>query len=257
MRVRPLSLLLTAVVSGVLGCADRREPAAREHLREQIAAQSSGALALASMTKTNGFDHGRDGMRLHTIEWEARVTVQTDGWKAGWRDYQVLLAKPNALAAAVEGVSVRHVFKGATAVLQGKSELQKADRGWRVLQSEVTAFKLLPPPDAPSEGRSTDIQAFFAAFKQAVASKNKQSIAKFIDFPLHYGPLTVSEAQFHATFFTPNFPLSDDEVRVITETPTPAKREDGTYGIDDAFGLDFQRNQDGYWKWTSFYYNGD
>jgi hypothetical protein len=143
-------LLVAAVVATSLACADRREPIAREQLAGQIASQSNGALTLEAMKKTNGFDHEREGMKLHTIEWEATLKAQANGWKAGWRDYQVLSAEPNALAAAVEGLSVKTLVKGSIVTLQGKSELQKADRGWRVLQSEVTASKVTPPPYAIS-----------------------------------------------------------------------------------------------------------
>lgn len=143
-------VVAAALVLTSFACADRREAIVREQLAAQVASQSNGALSLQSMTKTNGFDHEREGMKLHTIEWEATLLVQATGWKARWRDHQVMPAEPNALAAAVEGLTVRRVVKGSTATLQGKSELQKADRGWRVLQSEVTAFKVVPPPYALS-----------------------------------------------------------------------------------------------------------
>lgn len=139
--------MILYVVVLLIGCADQRGPVAREGLRQSIASQSGGALALSSMTETNGFDHEREGMKLHTIEWAATLLVHADGWKAGWRDFKVLQQPPNALAAAVEGLSVRRLMRGGTATIQGKSELQKADRGWRVLTSEVTAFKIDPPSD--------------------------------------------------------------------------------------------------------------
>lgn len=56
------------VALSLFACADRREPAARAHLKEKVVAESSGAFSLVSMTKTNGFDHEREGMKLHTIE---------------------------------------------------------------------------------------------------------------------------------------------------------------------------------------------
>jgi hypothetical protein len=142
------STLVVSVMVAItsLACADRREPIAREQLVADIEAQSSGALGLQNMRKTNGFDHERDGMKLHTIEWGATLRVQASGWKAGWRDYQVLSAEPNYLAAAVEGSRVERLVNGGTVELQGKSELQKADHGWRVLRSVVTAFKVIPPP---------------------------------------------------------------------------------------------------------------
>lgn len=250
-RVLRSSLFFIVVVAGMLGCADRREPVAWEHLREQIVSQSNGTLALSSVTKTNGFDHEREGMKLHTIEWEASLLIKTDGWKAGWRDFQVLSAKPNALAAAVEGVSVSRFLKGATAVIQGKSELQKADRGWRVLHSEVTTSKLLPPPDAPGEGRSTDIQAFFNAFKDTVVTKDTQLLAKFVRFPYRRGELPVNEADFRSG----KFPFSDEQVQTILKVQAPKKYQDGFSVVDptDQFALFFNKDADGYWKWTEIY----
>lgn len=249
MRVRPLSAVMVGVVACSLGCADRREPVTREHLQELIASQSSGALTLVSMAKTNGYDHERDGMKLYTLEWEAQLQVHSDGWKAGWRDFTVLSSPPNALAAAVEGVSTKRLLKGATAVIQGNSSLQKADRGWRVVESTVTASKILPPPDAPGEGRSSDIQTFFAAFRQALASKNTQSVAKFVQFPFDQQFTMVSEADFLARFV-----LTDDEVRIVTETQSPTRYPDGSYGINDQVAFTFKKNADGYWKWSSIYY---
>lgn len=236
----------------LVACADRREPATREHLQQKASAESSGALTLASMTKTNGFEHEREGMKLHTIEWEATFQIHRDGWKAGWRDFQVLPVAPNALAAAVEGASVKRLLRGGKAVLQGKSELQKADRGWRVLESEVTAAKIERPPDAPSEGRSSDIQAFFQAFKAAVGARNKQSLAKFIRFPNQSGWMPArTEAEFLANG---SFPFSEEEVQAIMAVSSPRRHEDGSYGLPtDRFAIYFNKDEDGYWKWTDYY----
>jgi hypothetical protein len=140
----PLSLAMCFVILSV-ACTDNHEPVARDHLREQVQTQSGGAISLTGMTKRNGYDHTRDGMKLYTLEWEANLLVNRGGWKAGWRDFTIQSAQPNAFAAAVEGLSVNRVLKGTTAVIQGKSELQKADRGWRVLNSEVTAVRYIPP----------------------------------------------------------------------------------------------------------------
>jgi hypothetical protein len=145
-RYVPSLLLVICCALWSIACADNREPVARDHLRQQIESESGGALVLTSMLKTNGYEHDREGMKLYTLEWDANVIVDKGGWKAGWRDYSILPVQPNALAAAVEGVTVKSLLKGTTAVLQGKSELQKADRGWRVLSSGVTAVKLIPPP---------------------------------------------------------------------------------------------------------------
>lgn len=229
----------------LLACADRREPLAREHLREKAASGSGGALTLTTMTKTNGFDHEREGMKLHTIEWEATLHIHRDGWTAGWQEFQVLPSPPNALAAAVEGASVKRVLRGGRAVLQGKSELQKADRGWRVLQSEVSAFKILPPPDVPNEGRSTDIRAFFDAFKVAAASKNTETLSKFVRFPCKWGDQTIGEVNFRSGAF----PFSDEQRAAIQKAQMPSKHPDGWYGLySDHFALFFDKDQDGYWK---------
>ncbi|MGZ5443934.1 MAG: YARHG domain-containing protein [Thermoanaerobaculia bacterium] len=147
MRLRTLLLIPFAVLAGAVACADRRESVARESLTEHVRSQSNGALMLGNMMKTNGFVHQRDGMKLYTIEWQATLQVHADGWKAGWRDYSVLSAQPNAFAAAVEGLSVRRLLKGGAVQLKGKSELQDADQGWRVVESEVTAFQISPPPE--------------------------------------------------------------------------------------------------------------
>ena len=167
MRLLSPTLLAVATVAAALGCADRREPIAREQLAIDIKTQSSDALGLQNMRKTNGFSHERDGMKLHTIEWEATLRVQASGWKAGWRDYQVMPTEPNYLAAAVEGLQVKRLIKGGTVELQGKSELQKADRGWRVLKSEVIATKVIPPPYALSA--FTELPSFIQGCHTALA----------------------------------------------------------------------------------------
>jgi hypothetical protein len=247
----PTSRWIAAIVGlSLLACADRREPVAREHLREKAASESGGALTLASMTKTNGFDHERDGMKLHTIEWDATLQMHRDGWKAGWRDFQVLPVAPSALAAAVEGASVRRILRGGKAVLQGKSELQKADRGWRVLKSEVTAFKILAPADAPSEGRSTDIQAFFRAFKEAIATKDPQVLSKFMRFPYRWEERSIEQGQFTSS----EFPFTDDQVKEILNIPSLTRHDEGSFRLSTAqFVLYFVKDGDDYWKLTSVY----
>ena len=242
---------IAIVALSLFACADRREPVAQEHLREKAASESGGALTLASMTKTIGFDHEREGMKLHTIEWEATCQIHRDGWKAGWQDFQVLPVAPNALAAAVEGASVRRVLRGGKAVLQGKSELQKVDRGWRVLKSEVTAFKIEQPPDAASDGRSTDINSFFNAFKAAVGTRNKQSLAKFILFPNRSDWMP---ARNEAEFLANEFPFSDYDVQAIMSVTAPRQHDDGSYDLPtDRFAIYFNKDRDGYWKWTEYY----
>lgn len=148
------------------------------------------------------------------------------------------------------GASTQRLLKGATAVILGKSTLQKADRGWRVMDAIVTASKILPPPDAPSEGRSTEIQPFFTAFKQALASHDTHAVAKFVRFPLQFGVLICYEPQFHA-----QFPLGADQIQVITETKVLDQRQNGSYGIHTGgIDVEFQKDRDGYWKWTEFSY---
>lgn len=247
---RPGLLLLFLVMGYVAGCADRRESLTREHLHERIATESGGALALIEMAKTNGVVHEREGTKLYTLEWDASLLVTTDGWKTGWHDYRVLSRRPNALAAVIEGGSVKRLLKGATAVIQGKSELQKADRGWRVLQSEVTAFKILAPPDTPNEGRSTDIQSFFKAFKEAIATKDTQVLAKFIRFPYRWIERSIEQGEFTSS----EFPFSDDQVKEILSIPSLTRHDEGSYRLSTAqFVLYFGKDADDYWKSTSVY----
>jgi len=139
--------LLLVFVTCALGCGDHRLSITRETLGGQIKSQSNGALTLDTMTKTNGLDHEREGVKLYTLEWQAKINVAADGWKAGWRDYEVLPTEPNALAAAVEGASVRRLLQGGTVDLQGTSELQKAERGWRVVETTVKSFRINAPPE--------------------------------------------------------------------------------------------------------------
>ncbi|MEK6371275.1 MAG: hypothetical protein AABO58_01135 [Acidobacteriota bacterium] len=138
----PATVLLVILLAA---CADQRESLVKEHLKQQIAEQSSGALLLSSLRKTNGYDQDLGGMKLYTLEWEARLAVQTDAWKAAWSDFSVLAAPPSAFESAVFGVTPRQLNKGAT-VLLGESKLQNTEQGWRVVDSNVKASRI----DAPS-----------------------------------------------------------------------------------------------------------
>lgn len=249
---RPWITCVVAVCLVLVGCVDRRESVAREGLQAQVGSQSGGALTLASMTKTNGFGHEREGMKLYTIEWEATIQIGVDGWKAGWNDFSVSPTQPNALASIIEGgASPRRILRGGTAVLKGKSELQKADRGWRVLECEVIAFKVVRPPDVPSDGRSTEINAFFQAFKTAAATRSNQTLAQFILFPNQSAWMP---AQTEAAFLKNAFPFSDEQVQAMASAASPRQHDDGTYGlVIDRFALTFGKDRDGYWKWTDFY----
>jgi hypothetical protein len=175
--VRPLlpTLLVIATVAATsVACADRRKPIAREQLATDIQTQSRDALGLQNLRKTNGFSHELNGMKLHTIEWGATLRIKASGWKAGWRDYQVLATEPNYLAAAVEGVQVTRLVKGGRVELQGKSELQKADRGWRVLNSEVISFKVIPPAYALSV--FTELPSFIHGCHTALALSERDFV---------------------------------------------------------------------------------
>jgi hypothetical protein len=145
MRACTKYVIIAAVLAHTIACADHRERVTREGLTEQIVSQSNGALTLLTINKTNGYDHEQDGIKLYTLEWEASIQVLANGWKAGWSDYRVLSARPNALDAAVSGISIKRLVHGGTVTLQGKSALQKADRGWRIFESEVTAAQILLP----------------------------------------------------------------------------------------------------------------
>ena len=245
-----LAVMLIGLLPSVIGCADQRPALARQQLEVQVAKQSNGAFAVAAFRQTNGYDLQREGMRLYTLEWEATLDAQGDGWKAGWAEYGVLKSPPNAMEAAVRGVSSQRILKGATAVLLGKSTLQKADRGWRVLDSTVTASKVSPPPDNPDEGRAAEISAFFGAFKKAVATKSAPAVAKFTRFPFSWqGTMTVTETEFLR-----HFPLTDEQAQAIAQTAAPTPHQDESYGVHTAqFAATFQRDRDGYWKWTDLY----
>lgn len=254
MRIAPARLYLTALLACSWGCAENREPLARQHLESQIAADSKGAFTLVGFKKTNGYNQERDGMKLYTLEWEAQLQAQADGWKAGWSDFRLASSRPNALEAAVMGVSTHHILRGATAALLGKSTLQKADRGWRVMDSAVTASKILPAPDNPGEGRSADINTFFPAFKKALSTKNTNTIAQFVAFPFRYDSLApVTQSQF-----TTQLPLGDEQIHAIVALQGPTRRADGSYEIVAAnCSIEFHTDSDGYWKWTSLDYGAE
>lgn len=256
LRLQPFALL--ALLAWMLACADRRESLTREQLTKQVMSESNGALVLASMTTTNGFAHQREGMKLHTIEWEATLRVHASGWKVGWRDYRVLASETNALAAAVDGLPIGRVVKDGTVALQGKSELQKADRGWRVLHSEVTAVNVSRPPEAAAEGRSTNLDAFFTAFKAAVAARNNQALAKFIHFPYSCADqFTMTEGEF----MSHPFPFSNEQSEALAKIVAPIKIDDAgrhylvdalVLGGTEAFSLDVTQDADDYWKVVKF-----
>lgn len=251
MRSARTRFCLPALLLYLCGCGANREPLARQHLETQIAADSKGAFTLIGFKKTNGYNQERDGMKTYTLEWEAQLQAQADGWKAGWSDFRLLSSRPNGLEAAVMGVSTHHVLKGATAVLLGKSTLQDADRGWRVMDATVTASKMLPAPDNPGEGRSTDINSFFAAFKKALSTRNTRTIAQFVAFPFRYDSLApVTESQF-----TAQLPIGDEQIAAVVALQAPTRHSDGSYEIVAAnASIQFHMDPDGYWKWTSLDY---
>lgn len=91
-RSLPISLLIL-----LSGCTDQREAIVHQSLEQQIASQSGGALALAGFRKTNGVELALAGMKMYTLEWEARINVTKDVWKSG-------NAAPGCTAAAHGGV---------------------------------------------------------------------------------------------------------------------------------------------------------
>lgn len=105
MRAMPSNALIALPVGFVLvlgACSDQRQSAAEQRLRQEIADQSSGALALTGFTKTNGYEQGIEGMTLYILEWEARLEVQTDIWKQSqpltefyWPSFSVMRAPPS------------------------------------------------------------------------------------------------------------------------------------------------------------------
>jgi hypothetical protein len=146
MHSRPLGIFVSALIAVAMGCADRREPLARSHLDSQVAAQSSGSLTLSSFRKTNGYEQVRDGVKMYVLEWEAQIQVRNSGWKVGWNDFSLAATAPNALEAAVLGVTPKRLVRDWAVVLTGKSTLQNTEQGWRVLDATPTAAKIIPPP---------------------------------------------------------------------------------------------------------------
>jgi hypothetical protein len=143
----PVWVLITLLL--VTGCGDQRLSVVEQTLRQQIAEQSGGALALSSLEKTNGVVQEVGGVQLYTLEWQARIAVQADVWKGGnafvghWSDFGVMPAQPTGWNRVLAGGDAQQLIKGATVVLTGSSMLQKTENGWRNLGSEVKTSQIL------------------------------------------------------------------------------------------------------------------
>ncbi|MDP9177342.1 MAG: TPM domain-containing protein [Gemmatimonadota bacterium] len=92
------------------------------------------------------------GMKLYTLEWQARLTIQHDQWKNGgafegyWSSFSVMQEPPSAedmIWARLGPTIPKEFVKGATIVLTGESRLQKTENGWRVLSSSVKTEQTL------------------------------------------------------------------------------------------------------------------
>jgi hypothetical protein len=147
MRTVRRGTLAVLLLAGT-ACSDAREALVRQHMADEIAKQSDGALALTQFAKTNGVERVLGGEKLYSLEWTADVTVQEDVWKGGnaiegyWSSFSVMRAQPDMWGNLLTGGNAREYVKGATVTLIGEAQLQLADNGWRVLGSNVSAFKV-------------------------------------------------------------------------------------------------------------------
>jgi hypothetical protein len=61
-------------------------------------------------------------------------------------------------------------------------------------------------------------------------------------------------ARTEAEFLANGFPFSDNEIHAIMGVPSPRQHEDGSYDLPAAgFAIYFNKDRDGYWKWTEYY----
>jgi hypothetical protein len=144
-------LALTLLMVAIIGCADRRQSLVREQLETAVASQSGGALSLSGFTKTNGIDREYGGQKAYTIEWQARIAVNTDVWKGGnafegyWSNFAVMSSEPSGLDSLLVGGVPRKFVKGTTVELKGQSTLEATENGWRITSTAVTASRVLQP----------------------------------------------------------------------------------------------------------------
>jgi len=249
-------LLLGAAISNACSLADHRPAKVRDYLTARVTSESGGALALHAFTKTNGYQQELMGMKMYVLEWQVEIEFQREAWKAGnalvgyWDNFGLTLEKPGFWQSFGMASAPKLFEKGTRVRLGGQSTLLKTDQGWRVESSDVQSSQIIPPPDNPTEGRSTDIQAFWNAFRQAVATKNPEAVAKFVRFPLRIQETPmVQESEFRS-----QPALWDGTVlQPLLDAVSPTKVDERWYKASGSqFSVYFQKDQDGYWKWTHY-----
>lgn len=261
-------LLIASLVGGVIGC--KAEPSSEHPTDTQARNPMLNSTPPTSSTPTKesyiGEWHKLNGSGVLTItdnganllvddEFGQKVTGTIDSagqLKTSMFDLAIVQATGHLVGGNGE-------YERFDSQLKAKVNLEAAALRQSVIDEarsagtheEATASKSLPPPDAPAEGRATDINAFFPAFKAALATKNAQSVAKFAKFPLEFGPGTITEAHF----LTGQMPITDEEIGAVSGMQAPTKLQNGSYQIDtDKFHMGFGKDANGYWKWTSLYY---
>lgn len=123
------------------------ESTVSSYLRNRVAAESDGALALSSFQKTNGY---ASGAGIYVIEWQAILQFQQECWKPGdmftgyWQDFRVMLREAEGLEAVA--APSKRFDKGTTVRLGGNAMMRKTERGWRVETFEVKTAKTLGVP---------------------------------------------------------------------------------------------------------------
>jgi hypothetical protein len=144
-RLVQTMLILTA------GCTSARPTAALvgAYLQQKLAAESQGALTLADYKKSNGYSQDVGGMKLYVLEWQARLLVQQDAWKAGngligyWNDFSVMTTKPGYWE-SFGAASVPTLLKSGTTIrLTGRSTALKTEQGWRIQEFKVETSQLM------------------------------------------------------------------------------------------------------------------
>jgi hypothetical protein len=175
-------------------CADSRASDTHQFLQAQVATQSGGALVLSSFSKANGYEQNVGGIELYTVEWEARLDVQSDVWKGGnafvgyWSDFGVMPSQPDMYSRLLTSSGAKELVRGATVVLTGESHLQKTENGWRVLDAEVKTSQLLNNARSPAalaelqrrqdsaRQEQQEVQAAEAQRRAAIAEKEASDV---------------------------------------------------------------------------------
>ena len=147
-----IALLAMGTILSSCGLFDNREAKAHEYLQQKIASESQGAITLDRFTKTNGYDQDSLGTKMYVLEWQAQISFQAEGWKAGnalvgyWETFDVLTRQPGSLNSLVMGGATRF-DKGTKVLLSGDSMFRKTDKGWRVEALTVKTSQILPDPE--------------------------------------------------------------------------------------------------------------